>query len=175
MAEYSRKTIRIHECCFNIDITFMLPEKTDIKTLCLEHVDKLIAEYEGSIAELQKGMFEETKSSAGDKYETSRTQFQREIERLKTQISQVHTTKSILLNLTMSKSITVGEGSLLTVSLGANQMTLYIAAALGSLKYNGQMVQAISIQSPLGSALRGHKEGDIIAFNQKKYKIEALA
>lgn len=153
----------------------MLPEKTDIKMLCLEHVDKLIAEYEGSIAELQKGMFEETKSSAGDKYETSRTQFQREIERLKTQISQVHTTKSILLNLTMSKSITVGEGSLLTVSLGGNQMMLYISAALGSLKYNGQMVQAISVQSPLGSALRGHKEGDIIAFNQKKYKIEALA
>jgi len=27
----------------------------------------------------------------------------------------------------------------------------------------------------LGSALRGHKEGDVIAFNQKKYKIEALA
>jgi transcription elongation GreA/GreB family factor len=153
----------------------MLPEKTDIKTLCLEHVDKLIAEYEGSIVELQKGMFEETKSSAGDKYETSRTQFQREIERLKTQISQVHTTKLVLLGLTMSKSITVGEGSLLNVSLGANKMTIYISAALGNLKYSGQSVQAISIQSPLGTALRGHKEGDVIAFNQKKYKIESLA
>ena len=69
MEECALKTIRILECWFNIDITFMLPQKSDIKSLCLAHVDKLIAEYEGVIAELQKGMFEETKSSAGDKYE----------------------------------------------------------------------------------------------------------
>jgi transcription elongation GreA/GreB family factor len=36
-------------------------------------------------------------------------------------------------------------------------------------------IQAISLQSPLGMALKGHKEGDTIAFNQKKYTIEALA
>lgn len=175
MEECALKTIRILECWFNIDITFMLPQKSDIKSLCLAHVDKLIAEYEGVIAELQKGMFEETKSSAGDKYETSRTQFQREIERLKTQISGVHTTKAIVLSLNMNKSITVGEGSLLTVSLGSNQLTIFISAALGTLKHNDQSIQAISIQSPLGAALKGHKEGDTIAFNQKKYKIETLS
>lgn len=175
MKECALKTIRIPECCFNIDITFMLPQKSDIKTLCLAHVDKLIAEYEGVITELQKGMFEETKSSAGDKYETSRTQFQREIERLKTQISQVHTTKAILLTLNMGKSITVGEGSLLSLSMGNTELTVFISAALGNLKHNNQSIQAISIQSPLGVALKGHKEGDTIAFNQKKYKIVALA
>lgn len=175
MEDYPLKTIRITECCFNIDITFMLPPKSDIKTLCLAHVDKLITEYESVIAELQKGMFEETKSSAGDKYETSRTQFQREIERLKTQISQVHTTKGVLLNLHTTPSITVGEGSLLTVALGANKLTIYISAALGNLKHENQAIQAISLQSPLGMALKGHKLGDIISFNQKKYSIEALA
>ena len=90
-----------------------LPNKSDIRNFCLAHVDAMIAEYEGSIHELQKGMFEETKSSAGDKYETSRTQFQREIERLKTQISGVHTTKATLLILNDAKSIAAGEGSLL--------------------------------------------------------------
>lgn len=175
MEECTFKTIRMTECCFNIDVTFMLPPKSDIKSLCLAHVDKLIAEYENVIAELQKGMFEETKSSAGDKYETSRTQFQREIERLKIQISQVHTTKGVLLNINTGKAITVGEGSLLTLSLGNNKLTIYIAAALGTLNHNGLSIQAISLQSPLGMALKGHKEGDTIAFNQKKYTIEALA
>jgi transcription elongation GreA/GreB family factor len=175
MKESALKTIRMPECYYNIDFSFMLPNKNDIKSICLNHVDNLIAEYEATIAELQKGMFEETKSSAGDKYETARTQFQREIERLKTQITQVHTTKAVLLSLTINKSISVGEGSLLNVSLGSNQLTIYISAALGSIKYNDQSVQAISIQSPLGLALRGHKEGDVIAFNQKKYKIESLS
>ena len=67
----------------------MLPLKNDIKNLCLAHVDAMIHEYESTVSELQKGMFEETKSSAGDKYETSRTQFQREIERLKKRISEL--------------------------------------------------------------------------------------
>jgi hypothetical protein len=169
------KTIRIRECYFNIELTFMLPLKNDIKNLCLAHVDAMIHEYESTVSELQKGMFEETKSSAGDKYETSRTQFQREIERLKTQISQVNTTKAILLSLNNTPSITVGEGSLLSVTVNANPLNIYIAAALGVMKYNNMPFQVISIQSPLGAALRGHKTGDNITFNQKKYTITELA
>lgn len=169
------KTIRICECYFNIELTFMLPLKNDIKNLCLAHVDAMIQEYESTVSELQKGMFEETKSSAGDKYETSRTQFQREIERLKTQISQVNTTKAILLSLNNTPSITVGEGSLLSVTVNANPLNIYIAAALGVMKYNNIPFQVISIQSPLGAALRGHKTGDSITFNQKKYTITELA
>lgn len=153
----------------------MLPIKLDIKNHCLAHVNAMIQEYEFSVSELQKGMFEETKSSAGDKYETSRTQFQREIERLKIQISQVNTTKTVILNLTEAKSITVGEGSLLKVNLGSAAFMIYIAAALGNISFNQQSVQIISIQSPLGATLKGHKEGDTISFNQKKYTIEALA
>lgn len=152
----------------------MLPEKLDIKNMCLAFVDAKIQDYEFTVSELQKGMFEETKSSAGDKYETSRTQFQREIERLKIQISQVNTTKAILLSLNDIKSISVGEGSLLNVTVGSNELTIYIAAALGSLKHNNHPIQIISIQSPLGMALRGHKEGDTVTFNQKKYKIQEL-
>ena len=75
----------------------------------------------------------------------------------------------------MGKSITVGEGSLLSLSMGNTELTVFISAALGNLKHNNQSIQAISIQSPLGAALKGHKEGDTIAFNQKKYKIVALA
>jgi transcription elongation GreA/GreB family factor len=120
-------------------------------------------------------MFEETKSSAGDKYETSRTQFQREIERLKTQISGVHNTKATLLILNDAKSITAGEGSLLHVSMGATKMIIYIGAALGSLNYQSQPIHIISAQSPLAIALKGHAEGDVVNFNQKKYKIEVLA
>jgi transcription elongation GreA/GreB family factor len=52
---------------------------------------------------------------------------------------------------------------------------MYIAAALGVMKYNNIPFQVISIQSPLGTALRGHKTGDSITFNQKKYTITELA
>jgi len=152
-----------------------LPNKSDIRNFCLAHVDAMIAEYEGSIHELQKGMFEETKSSAGDKYETSRTQFQREIERLKTQLSGVHTTKATLLILNDAKSIAAGEGSLLHVFMGTTKMMIYIGAALGSLNYQGQAIHIISAQSPLAIAFKGHAVGDVVNFNQKKYKIEDLA
>lgn len=152
-----------------------LPNKSDFRNFCIAHVDAMIAEYEGSIQELKNGMFEETKSSAGDKYETSRTQFQREIERLKTQISSIHTTKASLLILSDAKSNLVGEGSLLHVSFGTTNMVIYIGAALGSLEYQRQSIHVISGLSPLAIALKGHTTGNVINFNQKKYKIEELA
>jgi hypothetical protein len=80
-----------------------------------------------------------------------------------------------LLSLNNTPSITVGEGSLLSVTVNGNPLNIYIAAALGVMKYNNIPFQVISIQSPLGAALRGHKTGDSITFNQKKYTITELA
>jgi transcription elongation GreA/GreB family factor len=54
-------------------------------------------------------------------------------------------------------------------------MMMYIGAALGNLKYQGQSIQIISAQSPLAIALKGKTQGSEISFNQKKYKIELLA
>jgi transcription elongation GreA/GreB family factor len=59
--------------------------------------------------------------------------------------------------------------------MGATKMIIYIGAALGSLNYQGQPIHIISAQSPLAIALKGHAEGDVVNFNQKKYKIEVLA
>lgn len=148
--------------------------KIEIKNLCLSQINSLLTEYEGTVNELQKGMFEETKSSAGDKYETSRTQFQREIERLKTQISQVNDTKAILLLLSNAPFIAVGEGSLIELNMDGTTQIIYLAAAMGQLKHNGQNIQVISSQSPLGAKLIGKKLGESFEFNQKKCSIISL-
>lgn len=152
----------------------MLPPKKDIKTFCLESIDGMISEFSASIKEIQLGMFEETKSSVGDKFETTRTQYQREIERLTIQLANSHTTKISILSMGDSKSLAVGEGSLIQLKSGTNSPMIYLAAAMGNLKFNGESLHVISLQSPLGIALIGRKKGDSFKFNAINYSIEEL-
>ncbi len=152
----------------------MLPSKKDIKAFCLVSLEDMIIEFSASIKEIQLGMFEETKSSVGDKFETTRTQYQREIERLTIQLANSHTTKIRILSMGDSESIAVGEGSLIQLKSGANSLMIYLAAAMGTLIFNGHPLHVISIQSPLGTALMGKKKGDSFKFNAINYSIEEL-
>ncbi|MDA1182151.1 MAG: GreA/GreB family elongation factor, partial [Bacteroidetes bacterium] len=71
-------------------------------------------------------------------------------------------------------SLAVGEGSLIQLKSGTNSPMIYLAAAMGNLKFNGQSLHVISLQSPLGIALIGKKKGDSFKFNTIHYSIEEL-
>ena len=55
--------------------------KQHLYTLCCEYVAQRIAEATQAIADTQEAVNNETKSTAGDKYETSREMMQQEINR----------------------------------------------------------------------------------------------
>jgi transcription elongation GreA/GreB family factor len=109
----------------------------------------------------------DTKSSAGDKFETGREMMQREMDKLSALVD--NTLQSLnkldrLANLPQASVIT--EGSLVET----DQETYYLSIGYGKL----DTVYAISIESPLGVELKGKRVGDNVEMRGRKITIKTI-
>ncbi|MDG1279466.1 MAG: hypothetical protein P8O16_19500 [Algoriphagus sp.] len=118
------------------------------------------------------GILEDTKSSAGDKFETGRETMTQDLLTVEKQLKQAKFEFDELCRLQSIKGIspTVQEGSL--VHLG-NDIFL-ISLSLGQLDVDGQKIFLLSESSPLGQTLIGQKKGSEVNFRGKMMKIEGL-
>lgn len=114
---------------------------------------------------------EETKSSAGDKYETGRAMMQLEIEKNTVQLSEALKLKQALAAIDPIKSTTVVQPGSLVVT---NQYNYYIAISAGQLKIGDKVYFAISPGSPIGMQLTGLSVGETFVFNSKVLCIEHI-
>lgn len=145
--------------------------KQDLHTLCLQNIDNRIADIATDIETTQESMRSETKSSAGDKYETSREMMQQEINKQQTQLAELAKHKEVLLRIGVSKAAdTVQLGSLVLTNNG----NFYISAALGKQTLAGTAYFIISPNSPIGAKLLGLGNGDKLAFNGKDYEVREI-
>jgi len=114
---------------------------------------------------------EETKSSAGDKFETSRAMLQIEEAKNKAQLAQTIQEHKKLLSLEIDKvSTQIIEGSLVITSHGI----YFIAIGIGKIKIEDQLYYCVSAQSPIAHALIGRKVGDQISFNSQDISVLQL-
>ena len=112
---------------------------------------------------------DDTKSSAGDKYETGRAMMQQEKDRNTTQLNEANKLMVALNRIsTKGSSLTVDTGSLVITNNGK----FYIAISAGILAVDGENYFAVSPASPIGIKLKGLKVGDGFELNGKKYKVE---
>ena len=77
-----------------------MKEKEVLYAYCVNYVQQRIARIQGEINKAQSSANEETKSSMGDKYETSRAMAHQEIENNRMQLLEAEKLHSILQNLT---------------------------------------------------------------------------
>ena len=114
---------------------------------------------------------EETKSSAGDKYETGRAMAQIERDRHAQLFDQLRQERAVLDRIDPDFEFQrVGLGALVKTSVGY----FFVSVSAGMVVVDGQKVIAMSPQSPLGASLMGKQAGDSFLFQQKKGVIEAL-
>jgi len=114
----------------------------------------------------------DSKSTAGDKHETSRAMVQLEQERTGKQLKEAGQQLSEFLKIDFQKSnALVSPGSLVQTDKGL----FFIALALGKLQVEGQPVFSISIQSPLGKAFAGARQKDTVIFNGVSYQMIAVS
>ncbi len=112
---------------------------------------------------------DDTKSSAGDKYETGREMMQQEIDRNRKQLDEAVKMKNLLLSIDQNQvSDTVQNGSLVITNLGK----FYISISRGQLVADGNNYFAVSAVSPIGAKLIRQKKGYEFNFNGKIFKIE---
>ncbi|EAY27801.1 hypothetical protein [Microscilla marina] len=146
----------------------MINTKIQLYAQCEKYASQKISQAQAAISAAQQAANEETKSSAGDKYETGRAMMQLEKEKHATQVNEGLKLKKVLAQINPKVQLS-------TVQLGSLVMTpqanYYIAISVGKLTLEDKTYFTISLASPIGQALKGLKAGEEIFFRQQKIKI----
>lgn len=145
-------------------------DKVLLKEECLSVLRAKINVLKASIQEVQNSSNSETKSTAGDKHETSRAMAQLEVERLSQQLLLQEKLYVLLSSVPSSKSSKVESGALVKTNKGL----FYPSVALGIIKYNQATVMALGMGAPISQLMLGLKTNDHFSFNGNKYYIEQI-
>lgn len=145
--------------------------KARLKQSCIELISNRIATSKSAMDQAQETANNEGKSSAGDKYETSRAMGHLDRDMNARQLDQALNEQKLLNAITtdvLYSEITSGCVFELT------DQFFFVAAGLGSVSVNNQTVMVISPLSPFFAQLKSKKEGDEIMFQNKKQKIKTV-
>ena len=134
--------------------------KSELLEIIHQKISEKIQKLEQLIAETRASN-NDTKSSMGDKYETSREMLQQEINNLQIQLNEHLKSQQILKNINPNPHKIVTLGSLVETEKGM----FFIAISLGELSFNQEKIFVISAESPLAKAMNGKKEGDVFIVN----------
>lgn len=138
---------------------------------CLLAIQSRIANAELALQQAREASQDDTKSSAGDKYETTREMMQQEIDRNEAQLFEA---KKNLFQLEQCKdeaaAAQVKAGSIVKTS----NSLLYLSVGIGQLYVGNHRIFAISPASPIGQVLLGKLKGDSFVFNNISQNIEEV-
>lgn len=146
--------------------------KEHLYQLCLSFIEQRIQTAETALTQAREASNDDTKSSAGDKYETSREMMQQDIDRNKRLLIDAEENRKVLEAIGQAiPTDSIRGGSL----VHTNQGIFYISISAGQLQSEGKTVFAISAVSPIGKLMLGKKSKDSFDFNGKKYTIQEVA
>lgn len=140
--------------------------------MCCQHVEQRIQASRQAISEARASADQETKSSAGDKYETGRTMMHLEMEKNALQLEESVKLSHVLDTIHLEGSSESAQtGSLVTTDRGI----FFIAISIGEVILDDKAYFVISAASPIGQKLVGLKAGDSMTFRNQKYTIKEIA
>ncbi len=145
--------------------------KQQILELARQQIQEGLALTQESLQRLEDAFANETKSSAGDKFETGRAMLHLEQQKLQQQLA-ITTARLQAVDRIMraAPTVLIAEGSLVATNRG-----LYLVGlALGKIRLNGRVVFCTSLDSPIGSALMGKKVGAEFAFNDLDFIVRGI-
>nr|WP_294858784.1 hypothetical protein [uncultured Fluviicola sp.] len=144
------------------------------KKAFFEHLSNSLSEkitrLQSDIADLQKDISEDSKSSAGDKFETSREMAQQELGKLSTQLNEQLRIKSLVENLSIEKMTRAQLGALIETNKGF----FLLGIPIGNCSFEGKNIAGIGLGAPLGQLLLHKKKSDEVIFNNQQFVIEAI-
>lgn len=147
-------------------------DKKKIYGICLALLNEKISIAKRGMEEAQSSANNETKSSAGDKYETGRAMSQRERDLHARQLAE-------LMNMQQAFSAIDPEKACTKVELGALIQTsttmFFIAGSLGAVTVDGKQIMVISAVSPIAQAMLDKQEGGRIDWMKKEIEILSVS
>lgn len=125
------------------------------------------------LQEIQQALAEDTKSSAGDKYETSREMANQEISKIQQQVQLSASTCSLLRKAQTEISEQSGFGKLIETNQGYLILGIPFKRILLNTPDENQ-VMGISMDAPLAQKLQASKAGESILLPNGALKIIAI-
>ena len=145
--------------------------KNELYQLCLNFIEQRIITANEALKQAQEASNDDTKSSAGDNFETGREMAQQDINRNKQLLADAQQQKAMLQSLKDLAATTVARNGSLVMT---NQGNFYISISAGQLQLAEKTYFAISAASPIGKLLIGKTVGSDFSFNGKTYLIQQL-
>jgi transcription elongation GreA/GreB family factor len=145
----------------------MKSKKSKIQSNLRSILEKTLEEARKEYVLAKESRDSDTKSSAGDKFETGREMMQKEMDKLSALVDNTLNSLSKLDRLAnLPPAAVITEGSLVET----DQETYFISIGYGKL----DTVYAISIESPLGIELKGKKVGDRVEMRGRIITIKSI-
>ncbi|RRB04578.1 3-oxoacyl-ACP synthase [Larkinella rosea] len=145
-----------------------VPIKQTLFDRCQQYVEQRIETAKTAMEAAQSAANEESKSSAGDKYETGRAMAQIERDRHAQQLAEAHKLQQELSRIDVGKTYSIVQpGSLVITSQG----NYFIAISAGKLTVDQTDYFAVSAASPIAVRLSHAKPNDEVVFNGKPIRI----
>jgi transcription elongation GreA/GreB family factor len=145
--------------------------KSQLHALCLAYIEQRIATAQEALDMANSSANEEGKSSAGDKYETTREMLQQEIEKHSAALAEAIRQKQLLSQINPDKSSPKIQAGSLVIT---DKNNFYLAISAGSLMHGDKKFLAISPSSPIGIKMIDKTVGDTFAFNNTSYVIKEV-
>ncbi len=142
--------------------------KERLHLACMDYIEDRISTAQQAITAARESANDDTKSSAGDKYETGREMMQQEIDRNRKQLEESQKLKLVLEKIEPNKStVLIQNGALVTTNYGK----FYISISLGQIVVDDSIYFAVSSVSPIGLKLMKQVKGYEFDFNGKLLRV----
>lgn len=124
-----------------------------------------------TITNIEESLFEEGKSTAGDKHHTGRAMLQIDRENAGKQLQEAEKLTALAAKIQVVRA---GE----VVSLGSlvhtETVQYFIGVSAGLISLSGTEYYCVSPSSPIGQLLLGKREGDSYIFRDESHQITAV-
>ncbi len=142
--------------------------KQQLHAHCVAYADARIATARVAMETAQAAANAEEKSSAGDKYETTRAMMQIERDKAAEQLEEGLKLKRVVESIVPQVNSTrIGLGSLVLT----DSVHFYIAISAGKVEVGDKSFLTISAQAPTALTLLKLKQGDTFLFNKQKLSV----
>lgn len=134
-------------------------------------LDERIKQARTAIASAKESRDNDTKSSAGDKYETGRAMMQQEMDKNEAQLAKAHLLKKTMAHINPeTECLKVELGSLVFTNLG----TYFISIGLGLVDVGKEKIYSVSLVSPIGKFLHKKITGEQATFQGRTFIIDHI-
>jgi len=144
--------------------------KTALKKEALNSLWQKKVGLQTQLVALQEAASADTKSSAGDKYETGRESIRQSRTLLEKQWNTLAQWESAVQALPVEPTPTVSEGALVVLDIG----WVWVSVSFGKIIFRQREIQSVSSASPLVQALKGKGKGEAALFRGKAIEIRGL-